>query len=841
MPGLRPLISKFFTMCVALLLLIASLLLALGPHISSHAQFSLASSISSVTEFSTPGGNPWGTAFDSSGRVWVALPGCDFSPGCPTSTPPGKLALFDPSTQSWVTVVSLPSGYGQPIFVAVDHAGKVWFTMPVTNTIGVYDPVNVTVTQWSVPTAAAGPWGIAIDSKGKVWFTEHYVNQIGSFDPVSQTFHEIATSAANSLPYGITVDGADNVWFTENNDAVALIGKYTTQGTLNEYKIRNTPTGGTGLTPHLITIDPSGNIWWSEGWVSSIGTLNVAAAQAGTSNGVTEYHYTPPCGNCGSHTSGISADRLGLIWWDDSLQNIFGSFPMGGGSFSFYNSPSGGHPHDGLNVDSQNRIWYDEEFANKIAEAIQGSSTPTPTPTSSTPTTGPTSTPTMGPTSTPSPSSTPGTVLGSDTFHRANQSLWGTATDGQTWGGDANTQTVFSISGNAGVVSNTGSTSYSAVLGPSTSDAEVYATGSMSAFSSSNFGDVLRWTNGNNWYKAFIDGASLIIQKRVNGNTTILASVPFTATAGTSYTSHVRVVGTTLTANVWAVSGTEPGGWMATATDSSLTSGFAGMRFLTQSGTATITSFLANNLSASGSPTPTPTSIPSPGPTTTPTAGPTSTPTTGPTSTPTSGPTSTPTTGPTPSPTPGTVLGSDTFQRPNQPLWGTATDGQTWGGDANTQTIFSIVGNAGVVSNTGSNSYSAVLGPQATNEEAYATGSISTFNNSNFGVVLRWTNGNNWYKAYIDGQHLIIQKKVNGVTTILASVPFAATAGTAYTIHFRVVGTTLTANAWAASGSEPGGWMVTATDSSLTAGYCGMRFLTQGGSATITSFLAKSL
>src|SRR5260221_7308808 len=356
--------------------------------------------------------------------------------------------------------------------------------MPVTNTIGLYDPVSTTVSQWAVPTPSAGPWGIAIDSKGTIWFTEHYVNQIGSFDPSSQTFHEIATPASNSNPYGITVDASNNIWFTENTDAVALIGEYTNQGVLNEYKIRNTPTGGTGLTPHLITIDPNGNIWWSEGWVSAIAMLNLAVAQPGTNNGVTEYPYAPSCGSCGSHTSGISAGKQGLIWLDDSLQNTFGSFPIGGGSFSFYNSP-GSHPHDGLNVDSQNRVWFDEEFANKLAEAIQGSPTPTPTSTR-TPTPTSTTTPTPTPTSTrtPTPSPTPGTALGTDTFQRANQSLWGTASDGQTWGGDANSQKAFSISGNAGLVSNTGGTSYSAVLGPTAANAEVYATG-FSSFSNS--------------------------------------------------------------------------------------------------------------------------------------------------------------------------------------------------------------------------------------------------------------------------------------------------------------------------------------------------------------------
>jgi hypothetical protein len=226
-------------------------------------------------------------------------------------------------------------------------------------------------------------------------------------------------------------------------------------------------------------------------------------------------------------------------------------------------------------------------------------------------------------------------------------------------------------------------------------------------------------------------------------------------------------------------------------------------------------------------------------PSTTPTPTPTTTAT--PTSTPTTTPTATPTSTPTPSPTPGTALGTDTFQRANQSLWGTASDGHTWGGDANSQKVFSISGNAGLVSNTGGLSYSAVLGPKASNAEVYATGALSSFSNSNFGDVLRWTDGNNWYKAYTDGGHLFIQKKVAGTTTMLASVPFSATAGTAYTIHFRVVGSTLTANVWAASGSEPSGWMVTASDSTLTSGYCGMRFLTQSGTARVSSFQAKSL
>ncbi len=564
-----------------------------------------AAGIASVVDYPAPGGQPWGTAFDASGRVWVALPGCDPSPTCPTSTPPGKLGRFNPVTNTWTRVVSLPAGYGQPLFVAVDGGGKVWFTMPVTNTIGRYNPTDGTVRQWPVPTASAGPWDLDIDANGKVWFTEHYVNKIGAFTFATQTFKEVATPATNSNPYGITVDAADNVWFTENTDSVARIAKYTTGGSLKEYKIRTTATGGTGLTPHRIAVDAAGKIWWSEGWVHAIGKLDPAKASPGTNLGVTEYFYTPACGGCGSHTSGIAADHHGLIWLTDSLQNTFGSFPAAGGSFSFYNSP-GSHPHDGLNVDAQDRVWFDEEFANRLAVATQ-SSTPTSTTTSTTTastastttsstTTTTASTPatTASTTTTTVPSS--GTVLGTDTFQRPNQSLWGNASDGQRWAGDANSLNAFSISGSTGRVTNTGANSYSAVLGPVASNAEAFVTGSINSFASSNLGDVLRWTDGNNWYKAYIDGANLLIQKKVNGATTVLATTPFTATAGVAYTIHFRAVGSTLTANAWAATGSEPGGWMLTATDSTFTSGYAGMRFLTQTGTATITAFTAKAL-----------------------------------------------------------------------------------------------------------------------------------------------------------------------------------------------------------------------------------------------------
>ncbi len=571
---------------LAITLLIAGAALAfIGPLHNTSAQVAAPT----VTDMYTQGGgwDPWGTAFDSTGRVWIATPSCDPSPQC-GSTAPGQVNVYNPQFGAWPVAYKFPAGFGQALFLAFDKLGRVWFPMPMSNSLGMFDPSTNTFNQWAVPTAGSGPWGVAVDSNGIVWFTEHYVNKIGSFNPSTHQFTEIATAQPNSQPYGITVDSANNVWFTENNSSVAQVAEYTAQHVLREYKIR---TGSTnGLTPHLITTDQTGDVWWSEGWPGAIGKLVIASAVPGTTAGVTEYPYTPTCANCGTHTSGIAVDKSGAVWFTDSLQSVLGTFTPGSSTFSLYNTPTtNSHPHDGLNIDASNNLWFTEEFANKLGHAAlpsSGGSTPTPTGT-------------VKPTATvkPTPTPVPGTILGQDTFQRANQSLWGKASDGHTWAGDANTVSAFSLSGNQGKVSN-GSASYSAVLGSVGFNTDVVFTGSISSFSGNNFGAVLRWTDGNNWYKAYIDGASLVIQKKVSGATTILGQRAFTAKTATAYAIHFRASGPNIGVNVWPAGTAEPSGWMVLVKDTTFASGYAGMRMQVQgSSILSISAFKATALS----------------------------------------------------------------------------------------------------------------------------------------------------------------------------------------------------------------------------------------------------
>jgi len=180
----------------------------------------------------------------------------------------------------------------------------------------------------------------------------------------------------------------------------------------------------------------------------------------------------------------------------------------------------------------------------------------------------------------------------------------------------------------------------------------------------------------------------------------------------------------------------------------------------------------------------------------------------------------------------------DTFHRTSQKLWGTASDGTAWSGDASTNNVFSISNNnIGLVTGTSSNGYTALLGSNsATNVSVLFSGLMSSFSSgTHIGAVLHWTDSSHWYRAYIDGTNLVIQKA--GSSTPLATTKFSASTNTGYFIRFSITGTTLSARAWAAGQAEPTNWMVTATDSSYTSGSCGVHVQLQNNvTAKYTTF-----
>jgi hypothetical protein len=188
------------------------------------------------------------------------------------------------------------------------------------------------------------------------------------------------------------------------------------------------------------------------------------------------------------------------------------------------------------------------------------------------------------------------------------------------------------------------------------------------------------------------------------------------------------------------------------------------------------------------------------------------------------------------------AIAQDTFQRNNQLLWGTASDGNRWAGDANAVQAFSIQQHSGQIA-TSKGALNAVLGPVNANEQVVSTVSINRFSDgtANIGVVLRWSDANDWYKAYINGTQLILLKSVAGKQTQLQTISFVAQAGQKYTLRFQCNGAQLLVKAWMDGQAEPQQWMIDVADNTLQSGRAGLRAVLVAGTVIrITKFMVQA-
>jgi virginiamycin B lyase len=240
--------------------------------------------------------------------------------------------------------------------VAVDKNGNVWFTEPNTDAIGEFDPQSQNWNQWSLAKGSE-PFDLIFDSAGNLWFTEFGSNKIGFFNTRTDQVVETAVPTPRSNPYGLTVDPAGTIWFAEDALGIDQIASFTPTSS-GIIKIVEHATAA--IRPHLIAADRQGNIWYSGGFGANIGEFN---PRSGASKLFVVYNgvCVSPC--TGTHISGIDVDSKGNIWFTDSLSQRVGYFvPSTGQVAARTIHVNNSHPHDGLFVDQNNRIWFTEEF-----------------------------------------------------------------------------------------------------------------------------------------------------------------------------------------------------------------------------------------------------------------------------------------------------------------------------------------------------------------------------------------------------------------------------------------------------------------------------------------------
>ncbi len=171
---------------------------------------------------------------------------------------------------------------------------------------------------------------------------------------------------------------------------------------------------------------------------------------------------------------------------------------------------------------------------------------------------------------------------------------------------------------------------------------------------------------------------------------------------------------------------------------------------------------------------------------------------------------------------PGAAAVSDSFQRPNQAGWGTASDGDTWSGSGSG--TLSVASNQGQISNSSSSSTYETLG-STTIGNANGVVRFSVASRTDVaGIILHYEDGSDMDLARYDGNgNLAFMVKQAGSWSTVAQTAATVQAGTKYWLRFEIQGGNVFLKLWQDGSSEPSAWTLTSsTDANQVPGLAGL-------------------
>ncbi len=205
-----------------------------------------------------------------------------------------RIIEFDPANKAF-KLHEIGGGF-YPHTIRVDAKDRVWFTLALSNQVGMLDRstgkfklydlptrgfrewLNVRLIgvlfrliNWGIPLAhwlpvdraATGtpmPYGIEVTPDGKIWFARLHTNEIGVIDPDSGEIRMVATPFQG--PRRLRSDAAGNLWITAFPESA--IARYVpSTGVFTRFDLPVLPKGSD--TPYSLNVDRARGIVWVTG------------------------------------------------------------------------------------------------------------------------------------------------------------------------------------------------------------------------------------------------------------------------------------------------------------------------------------------------------------------------------------------------------------------------------------------------------------------------------------------------------------------------------------------------------------------------------------------------
>ena len=188
---------------------------------------------------------------------------------------------------NYVKEFSIPTLCTNPLAVVTDYSGDVWFTQTNTGKLAKFDPTTESFTEYDNPLWPPGGrsmmWGIDYAPDGNIWYTDESYDSIWKFSTLDEKYERLAyPSEGNSLPQKLRIDGSQIIINDFTGNKLTFLDPNQSGDDVNYLSI---PSPVDESVTADFAIDADDNIWYTN-WLFQQGGVLVKFNQNGYLNSV---------------------------------------------------------------------------------------------------------------------------------------------------------------------------------------------------------------------------------------------------------------------------------------------------------------------------------------------------------------------------------------------------------------------------------------------------------------------------------------------------------------------------------------------------------------------------
>lgn len=239
----------------------------------------------------------------------------------------------------YVQEYRIPTECTQPLAIATDSQGRVWFAQTNTGMVAEFDPDTETFTEYENPAWPQGQrsmmWGMDYSPDGSIWYTDEVHDRVWRFSTLDGQYTSTSyPSEGESLPQRLKIAGSDIIVNDFTGGKITLLDPAQTG---EDVAYTSIPAPIEEAVTGDFAIDGQNNLWYTN-WIFQSGGVLVRLDQDGyvpddeLGSHVSVYQFPPEM----STPNGVEVGPHGTVWIADTSSSYFFGFDPESEEFTTY-------------------------------------------------------------------------------------------------------------------------------------------------------------------------------------------------------------------------------------------------------------------------------------------------------------------------------------------------------------------------------------------------------------------------------------------------------------------------------------------------------------------------